>query len=124
MNERNQVQSYRDLIVWQKSIELVKMVYELIRKFPKYETYGLADQLRRSSVSVPSNIAEGQARQHTREFKQFLYISLGSISEVDTQIIIAEQLDYISAQDAKELQQLIVEIQKMLRTLIVRLPNH
>ncbi len=120
---RQRIQSYRDLIVWQKSIELVKSVYTLIREFPKYETYGLSDQLRRSSVSVPSNIAEGQARQHTGEFRQFLYISLGSIAEVDTQIIIAEQLNYISKEEAKEIQQRIIEIQKMLRSLIARLPK-
>ncbi len=124
MSVKRQVQSYRDLIVWRKSIELVKNIYGLIRKFPKHETYGLADQLRRSSVSVPSNIAEGQARQHTGEFRQFLYVSLGSIAEVDTQIIIAEQLNYISEQEAKEVQQLIIEIQKMLRTLIARLPKN
>ncbi|KAA3664270.1 MAG: four helix bundle protein [Chloroflexi bacterium] len=124
MNDNRRVQSYRDLIVWQKSIELVKNVYCLIRNFPKFETYGLSDQLRRSSVSVPSNIAEGQARQHTGEFRQFLYISLGSIAEVDTQIIIAEQLNYISDLEAKDIQKLIIEIQKMLRKLIVRLPNH
>jgi len=124
MGEWKRVQSYRDLIVWQKSIELVKNVYRLMRKFPKFETYGLADQLRRSSVSVPSNIAEGQARQHTGEFRQFLYVSLGSIAEVDTQIIIAEQLNYISEEEAKEIQLLIIEIQKMLRALIAKLPNH
>ncbi len=72
---------------------------------------------------MPSNIAEGQARQHTGEFRQFLYISLGSIAEVDTQIIIAEQLKYISIEEATEVQQRIIEIQKMLRSLIARLPK-
>jgi four helix bundle protein len=124
MSEGKRVQSYRDLIVWQKSIELVKHVYSLTQKFPKHETYGLADQLRRCSVSVPSNIAEGQARQHTGEFRHFLYIALGSISEVDTQIIIAEQLGYIATEEARQLEGQIVELKKMLRALIARLPNH
>jgi four helix bundle protein len=124
MSEGKRVQSYRDLIVWQKSIELVKRVYGLAGKFPKHETYGLADQLRRSRVSVPSNIAEGQARQHTGEFRQFLFMALGSISEVDTKIIIAQQLGYITAEEAQQLEEQIIEIKKMLRALIARLPNH
>jgi len=117
------VRSYRDLKVWQKGIELVKAVYALSRKFPKYETYALAGQLRRSSVSVPSNIAEGQARQHTGEFRRFLYIALGSAAEVDTQIVIAQELGYIPRQEAASVQQLIVEIRKMTYTLISRLPQ-
>lgn len=117
------VRSYRDLKIWQKGIELVKAVYGLTRKFPKHETYALADQLRRSSVSVPSNIAEGQARQHTGEFRQFLYIALGSAAEVDTQIVVAQELGYISEQEAVVIQQLVVEIRKMTYTLISRLPR-
>ena len=69
--------SYRDLKVWRKGIDLVKEVYALTKKFPKHEIYGLADQMRRSSVSVPSNIAEGQGRQHTGEFRQFLHVEIG-----------------------------------------------
>ncbi len=117
------VRSYRDLKIWQKGIELVKAVYALTRTFPKHETYALADQLRRSSVSVPSNIAEGQARQHTGEFRRFLYIALGSAAEVDTQIVIAQELGYISEQEAAVIQQLVVEIRKMTYTLISRLPK-
>jgi four helix bundle protein len=117
------VKSYRELKIWQKGIELVKAVYALTRKFPKHETYGLADQLRRSSVSVPSNIAEGQARQHTGEFRQFLYMALGSAAEVDTQIVIACQLGYISEQEAADIEQRIIEIRKMTYTLISRLPT-
>jgi hypothetical protein len=75
------VRSYRDLKIWQKGIELVKAVYALTHKFPGHETYALADQLRRSRVSVPSNIAEGQARQRTGEFRRFLYIALGSAAK-------------------------------------------
>ena len=92
------VKSYRDLLIWQKSIEMVKKIYELVRKFPKEETYLLGDQLKRAAISIPSNIAEGQgqARQHTPEFKQFLYISLGSLAELNTQLIIAKELGYIN----------------------------
>ena len=115
------VRSYRDLKIWQKGIELAKMVYALTRKFPKYETYGLADQLRRSAVSVPSNIAEGQARQHTGEFRQFLYMALGSLAEVDTQIVIALEMSYITDEEAGAIQSLIIELQKMIHALIARL---
>jgi len=86
------VKSYRELLVWQKSIELVDEIYKVIKMFPKEETYALCDQLRRSAVSIPSNIAEGQARQHTGEFKQFLFIALGSLAELDTQLVIANRL--------------------------------
>lgn len=119
----SEVRSYRDLKVWQKGIELAKAVYALIRKFPKYETYGLADQLRRSVVSVSSNIAEGQARQHTAEFRQFLHTALGSAAEVDTQIVIALELGYIADEEAKDIEQRIVEIRKMTYSLINHLPK-
>jgi four helix bundle protein len=118
----SEVKNYRDLIIWQKGVELAKIVYTLTRKFPNYETYGLADQLRRSAVSVPSNIAEGQARQHTGEFRQFLHTALGSAAEVDTQIVIAFELGYITEQEAKEIEQRIVEIRKMTYSLINHLP--
>ena len=119
----SEVRSYRDLKVWQKGIDLAKAVYALTRKFPKYETYGLADQLRRSSVSVPSNIAEGQARQHTAEFRQFLHTALGSAAEVDTQVMIAFELGYITEQDAKDIEQRIIEIRRMTYALIAHLPK-
>lgn len=112
------VRDYRDLIAWQKSIELVKSVYALTRKFPKAETYSLADQLQRAAISVPSNIAEGQSRQHGAEFRQFLRIALGSTAEVDTQIVIAEQLGYITKteQDAVYLQ--LCEVRRLIRGLV------
>ena len=88
-------QSYRDLIVWQKSIALCKDVYKICESFPRSELYGLADQMKRAAVSIPSNIAEGQARQHLAEFRQFLAIANGSLAELDTQRIIAEELKLI-----------------------------
>ena len=118
----SEIKSYRDLKVWQKGIELVKQVYALTRKFPQYETYALANQMQRSAVSVPSNVAEGQARKHTGEFRQFLHTALGSLAEVDTQTIIAYELGYITKQEADNIAQRVIELQKILHTLIARLP--
>lgn len=117
------VRNYKDLIVWQKAITLVKHVYRLVGKFPPYERYGLSDQLRRSVVSIPSNIAEGQARQHPGEFRQFLFMALGSAAEVETQVIIAHDLNYISAAELNEVENRIVEIQKMAHAIIRNLDH-
>ena len=89
------IRSYRDLIVWQKSIELVDAVYRATANFPKNEIYALTSQLRRAAISVPSNIAEGHARKSTREFVNFLSIARGSLAEVETQIVIAKRLGYL-----------------------------
>lgn len=115
------IQSYRDLIVWQKSVDFAEMIYRITNDWPKHELYGLTNQVRRSSVSVSSNIAEGQARQHTKEFKQFLYIALGSIAEAHTQLIIAKRLSYVTQLQFNELESKIIEIQKMLRSLVNKL---
>lgn len=118
------VKSYRELLVWQKGIELVKEIYEVIKMFPKEETYALCDQLRRSAVSIPSNIAEGQARQHTGEFKQFLFIALGSLAELDTQLVIANGLGYLKTEGLDRLNGQIAELQKMIRGLVSKLITH
>jgi len=115
--------SYRDLIVWQKAIDFVESIYKSTKNFPNHEQYGLSSQLRRSAVSVPSNIAEGQARQHAKEFQQFLHISLGSLAEVHTQLIIAHRLDYLSEDRLLEHEAAIKEIRKMLYSLIKKLPT-
>ena len=81
---------YKDLNVWKDSIDLVENIYKLVNTFPKEEVYALTDQLKRASVSIPSNIAEGSNRNTTKEFIQFLYIALGSASEVETQLIISQ----------------------------------
>lgn len=117
------VRSYRELKVWQKGIELVKMIYELSRSFPKSETFGLASQMQRAAVSIPSNIAEGQGRQHTGEFRQFLHIAIGSAAELDTQLIVAVELGYIGTEQAQPLFDLILEIRKMTYALINKLPR-
>jgi len=111
------------LRIWQLGIELAKDVYQITERFPNHEQYGLANQLGRSSVSVPSNIAEGQARQHTGEFRQFLSTALGSLVEVDTQITIALELSYLTSKDAANIQNYIVEIRKMIHGLIAKLPD-
>lgn len=117
------IHDYRDLIVWQKGIVLTKAIYSLTRSFPKHETFALANQLQRAAVSVPSNIAEGQARQHTGEFRHFLYLALGSLAEVDTQVTIAQELEYVNLDDCRQINALVTEMRKMLYTLISRLPS-
>ena len=86
------VQSYRDLVVWKKSMAMVVDIYRSTQKFPKTETYGLMSQMRRAAISVPSNIAEGQARLSTGEFRQFLGNARGSLTEVETQVLLALDL--------------------------------
>lgn len=110
------MKTHHDLNVWQKSIELVKDIYTITKTFPNYEKYGLCSQMQRAAVSVPSNIAEGAARNHDKEFMQFLYYSYGSLSELETQLIISYDLKYV--QDNSEILKKIDKIQKMLSGLI------
>ena len=114
----NMVKDYKDLQVWQKGIELVKEIYTITKKFPKDELFGLVSQMRRCAVSIPSNIAEGWMRQHTNEYIQFVYHALGSCGELDTQIIIANSLDYIDNKVMENLSEEINHIVRMLRNLI------
>nr|WP_319394697.1 four helix bundle protein [uncultured Desulfobacter sp.] len=116
-----QVKSYKDLIVWQKSMDLVEMIYQVTKSFPKDEQYGLTNQLRRAAVSVPSNIAEGQARNSTPEFGNFLSIARGSLAEVETQLMIAERLGYIQPEKLREILELQIEINKMTNSLMSKL---
>ena len=109
--------SYKDLVVWQKSIALCKLVYSICDSFPKSELYGLASQMKRAAISVSSNIAEGQARQHLGEFRQFLAMANGSLAELDTQRIIAEELGLIDQTRSAELDSAITEVRKMLYAL-------
>jgi four helix bundle protein len=116
-------QSYKDLVVWQKSIALCTQVYNLCGKFPRSELYGLTDQMKRAAVSVASNIAEGQARQHRGEFLQFLSVANASLAELDTQRIIATNLNLIAAESSNSLDHEITEIRKMLYVLRARLKS-
>ncbi len=106
--------------IWQNGIELVVQIYEITNKFPPSEIYGLTSQLRRSAVSVPSNIADGAARNSDKEFIQFLYFSLGSLSELETQLIIAEKIGYWNTQSLNES---IEKIRRMTLNLIKFLKN-
>jgi four helix bundle protein len=117
------VRSYRDLTAWQKSMLLVREVYLCTRDFPSHETYGLRAQLRRCAVSVPSNIAEGQGRRSTGEFKQFLGHARGSLMEVETQILMARDLGYINSEQTATLLQVAAEAGRLLNGLFSSLPN-
>ena len=114
-------QHYRELIAWQKAMALVKDVYEVTKGFPDDERFGLVSQMRRCAVSIPSNIAEGQARNTTGEFKQFIGVARGSIAELTTQLLIAEQLGYLNAPQqiidlAEEVGRILTGLSQSLRT--------
>ena len=118
------IKSFRDLHVWQKAMALAKSVYCVVKYLPREETYGLSDQMRRAAVSIPSNIAEGQARQTKKEFLQFLWIARGSSAELETQLQLAIDLGYLDGvpvEQMKTLFQLSDEVSRMLYTLIARL---
>jgi four helix bundle protein len=115
------IKNFQDLRIWQKGIEVVKDTYILTKKFPKEELYALTSQMRRSAVSIPSNIAEGFRRYHNKEYKQFLYIALGSCAELETQIIIAQELNYIDNNYKTEVIEKIKYICKMMIKLIQKL---
>lgn len=121
--EKVAAKNYRELIVWQDAIKIAKQVYELTGKFPKQETYALADQLRRAAVSVPSNIAEGQARKSPGDFKRFLHIALGSLAEVDTQLVLAQEFGYLRKEDVDVMDEQIQNLRKKLYALINSLPS-
>ncbi len=109
--------SYKDLLVWQKGIALVKQVYRVTQRFPGEEKFGLVSQMRRAAVSIPSNLAEGQARRTTPDFINFISNAEGSAAELDTQMIIAVELGYCSADNARDIFGLIVELRKILNAL-------
>src|SRR5580658_2279131 len=104
---------YKDLLVWQKGMNLAKLVYKLTVRFPSEERYGLTSQMRRAAVSVPSNIAEGQARRGTNEFLQFLSIAEGSLAELDTQLSLSVELGFAQQVDVECSLKEIDELQKM-----------
>jgi four helix bundle protein len=112
------MKSHRDLEVWKRSVDLVTTVYEVTKTFPKEERYGITNQIRRAAVSIPSNISEGAARRYDKEFVQFLYVSLGSISELETQIIISQHLKFLSSMDSIKIQNELSELRKMILGLI------
>ncbi len=111
------IKNYKDLDVRKKSRVLVKQIYLLTQSFPKEEVYGLISQMRRSAVSVPSNIAEGHSRSGTKDFIQFISIAIGSLAELETQTILAEDLGYVQSHNTKQIFNDIHEIQRMLHSL-------
>lgn len=109
---------FKQLLVWQKSIIFVEKIYRCVRSFPHEEKYALSDQLRRASISIPSNIAEGQARGSAREFLRFLAIAKGSVAEIETQLIIARRLRFLNEDDFNELSMDLNELSRMLYALM------
>lgn len=114
------IHSYKELIVWQKSIELVKLIYGMTSLFPKNEQFGLVMQLRRAVVSIPSNIAEGYARRSHKEYLQFYSVAYGSALEVETQLIISRELKFASPQHFTKIENLLEEIIKMLYVMVYK----
>lgn len=112
--------SYKELIVWQKSIQLVTDIYKLTKTFPKEEIYGLASQMQRAVVSIPSNIAEGNDRNSSKEFSQFLRIARGSLAELETQIIISEKLEYTNEKQITPSLNNCYEIGRMINGLLTK----
>jgi four helix bundle protein len=112
------VQSYRELIVWQRAIDLVEKVYRATESFPKTETYQLTSQVRRAAVSVPSNIAEGQGRRTTKDFLHFLGIAYGSLCELETQIILAIRFEYLTQTSAEPVFELSAEVGRLINGLV------
>ncbi|MCX6554113.1 MAG: four helix bundle protein [Candidatus Aminicenantes bacterium] len=118
------MKSYKDLIVWQKAYELTLLVYKETEKFPKSEIFGLSSQLRRAAVSIASNIAEGYQRQHSGEYIQFLSIAFGSCAEVETQLLLCKDLHYFSESNFFILNNLLIEVGKMLHALITKIKEN
>ena len=115
------IQSYRDLDIWKRSCAVVTNIYRATDDFPRREMFGLTSQLRRAAISVPSNIAEGAARLYTREYIRFLSNALGSIAELETQLLVAVDLGYTAQQRMQSIMQELDEIGKMTRRLVQRL---
>jgi four helix bundle protein len=114
-SRRQPIRDYKDLHVWQKAMDLAKQIYSLTGGFPSEEKFGLVSQLRRAAVSVPSNIAEGQARNTTGEYVQFLSHAEGSAAELDTQLRLSIELGYCAGADVEDVFRLVTDVQKMLK---------
>ena len=117
------INSYKDLQVWQKAIQLVTDVYTLTKSFPKEDMYGLTSQMRRSAISIPSNIAEGQSKRSTKDYIRFLNIAYGSCAELETQLCISQNLNYAASEQILALSDKGSEISRMINGLINSLEN-
>lgn len=112
------IKTHKDLDVWKKAVELINIIYSTSSCFPREERYGLTNQIRRASVSIPANIAEGAARRTQKEYIHFLYVALGSVSELDTLIIIAKNLNYLRENAYKTIMEYLFNIKRLLLGLI------
>ena len=119
----NGIKSYKDLLIWQKGIEIVKENYMLCDNLPDKEVYGLQSQMKRAAVSIPSNIAEGYGRNYTQNYIQFIKIARGSLLELETQVIISKELDFINEIQSSNVLNLIIEENKMLNAFINSISN-
>lgn len=117
------IRSYRDLEVWQEAMNLVEMIYPLTDNFPSSELFGLTSQMRRASVSIPSNIAEGQARKGSREFSKHLSIARGSLAELETQLILSVRLKFVTKDDAAPIWTQMESVGKLMTALVKSLPK-
>ncbi len=117
------IQSYKELIVWQKAVDLVVAIYEVTEKFPSSEIYGLTSQMRRASVSIPSNIAEGRRRGTRQDFRHFLFMAFGSGSELETQIEIVKKLPFGKRITFLKVENLLQQVMKMLNAMINKLAS-
>ncbi|MDD5507559.1 MAG: four helix bundle protein [Bacteroidales bacterium] len=117
------MRTYRDLVVWQKAIELVTLIYKITKPFPEDEKYSLVSQIRRAAVSIPSNIAEGYGRKHTNDCSRYLQISIGSVFELQTQLIISKILNYVDNEQYNNIENKTREIERMLSSLISKIKH-
>jgi four helix bundle protein len=131
MSEQAKPRHYKELLIWQKGMRLAKLVYQVTQSFPAEERYGLTSQLRRAAVSVPSNIAEGQARRGTSEFLHFLSITEGSLAELETQLLLAVELEYCRQESVNpglgeidELQKMIVALKRKISVYVPAAARH
>jgi four helix bundle protein len=118
-----QIKTFKDLLIWQKAMQMVTNIYTTTKSFPKDEMYGLTSQIRRAAVAIPSNIAEGYGRNHTKEYIQFLYISISSLYELQTQLEIALNIQYINEGQFKDLFETSREVERMTSAMIKTLKN-
>ncbi len=117
------VKSYKDLIVWQKAMDMTESLYRIVKKLPKEETYALSDQMRRAAISIPSNIAEGFGRNSMKEYLQFLYIANGSVCELETQLMLCVRVNYLKENEIQPIMSLLSEIGKIIMTITKKLSS-
>ena len=118
------IKDFKDLILWQRAMDLVVEVYQLVKKLPKEELFALSDQIRRAAISIPSNIAEGQGRNSSKEFIHFLSIAKGSKAELETQLLLCVRINYLTESEIEKAMSLIEEVGKMLNSLQKKLTTN